>query len=117
MRHFFVGKIFSSMCSGKYRTARVILDSYQAICFLAAAKAGQAEQGWMVFAALTHHNKLVLPKAFPTPSAWAVVFPCSLLKASFARIQLKKPSTLSVGGFVPRTGLLSLIPYVLRGAY
>jgi hypothetical protein len=33
------------MCSAKYRTARIILDSYQAICFLPAAKAGQAEQG------------------------------------------------------------------------
>jgi hypothetical protein len=57
------------MCSGKYRTARIILDSYQAICFLPAAKAGQAEQGWMVFAALTHRNKLVLPKA---PHAFGV---------------------------------------------
>jgi hypothetical protein len=35
------------MWSGKYRTAQIILDSYQAICFLAAAKAGQANQGWI----------------------------------------------------------------------
>ena len=32
------------------------------------------------------------------------LFTCLLSKASFARIQLKKPSTLRVGGFVPRTG-------------
>jgi hypothetical protein len=42
---------------------------------------------WMGFAALSHRNELVLPKALPTPSVWVVVFPCSLLKASFQRSQ------------------------------
>jgi hypothetical protein len=41
-------------------------------------------QDWITF---SDPNELVLPKAFPTPSAWAVVFPCSLLKASFQRSQ------------------------------
>jgi hypothetical protein len=113
MRHFFVGKIFSSMCAEKYRSARIILDSYQAICFLPAAKAGQAEQGWMVFAALTHRNKLVLPKAFPTPSAWAVVFPCSLLKASFQRSQRKTPLQLRWKGVCAQDWIRTSTP---RGA-
>ena len=42
----------------------------------------QSAQDWIT---LSDPNKLVLPKAFPTPSAWAVVFPYSLLKASFQR--------------------------------
>lgn len=60
------------------------------------------DQDWMVFAALTHRNKLVLPKAFPTPSAWAVVFPCSLLKASFQRSQRKTPLQLRWKGVCAR---------------
>jgi hypothetical protein len=54
------------MCSAKYRTARIILDSYQAICFLAAAKAGQAEQGWMVFAFESKLSTLTKKNAPPT---------------------------------------------------
>ena len=36
------------------------------------------------------------------------LFTCLLSKVNFARIQLKKPSTLRVGGFVPEIGFISL---------
>ena len=63
------------------------------------------------FTSLTHRKKLVLPKAFPTPSAWAVVFPCSLLKASFQRSQRKTPLQLRWKGVCAQDWIRTSTPF------
>ncbi len=46
----------------------------------------------------------------PTRLRRGELFTSLLSKASFARIQLKKPSTLRVGGFVPEIGIEPIHP-------